>query len=671
MDSISDADILHPAHMILQLSMDTASNKLQLRDDEEQEFGENTWNLDDEIAATALLKLYNLLPQPQKQSGLPLRVLHVQSPGGICHLGNTLSQSHIFSNLKELVITTQRIASDCQMEFFKLPNLKTLGFSMIFEGDLVEASDIIKLGEGLKMLSGSSFLQALDLRLWCNFCDDDIQEAYRENIVDTLNTIYIPHLESFKMSESCMPGCGNGPSDHHDMTNIFSFLEAHPTLSHLTLDVRGTVIPESSQVLPQLHSFTGETDICVQLSAQGRRLDKLGLTFLYEGNLSETEESPTLDKLTSGNYLFLTTLDLHGLDADMWAVEIPKLRYPASANLFPSLASAFPNVVNLNIELGESGKAKWTTTEVDALFAELEEKKLMGHQSGNGWKPATWADVVKAVTAANPEANPTEDQVKIITKLNYLKDNFELYLYVAKFSGSGWDDKDKHATNTDEYITSFLAAHGDHVVHLGRKRRTKKSSKENPETIDDPMPEAGPSNNDADTNRAPLAPLNADDTGGTAAENNSYDDELLETPTDKRTKGTGKRQRAVSEDSDNGDRTKGSRKRQKSDPTSIARRNAEAGTQLSRSVDNLSAAMLKPIVTTEDLSHVDNIIDILRDKTLLPPDPKGKLFRIVSSELSRNPGLARVFILEDDHVRRRGLLEGILEDANIEIPEDY
>ncbi|KAJ7254148.1 hypothetical protein C8J57DRAFT_1236880 [Mycena rebaudengoi] len=352
MDSINDADAHHPAHMILKLSLDTAANQLQLKDDEEQQFGENTWNLDDEITATALLKLYELLPQPQKQGGLPLRVLHVQSPGGICHLGSTLSQCHIFSNLKELVITTQRIASDCQMDFFKLPNLETLGFSIIFEGDLAEGSDIIKLGEGLQMLSGSSFLQALDLRLWCHFCDHDIQAAYRENIVDTLNTIHIPHLKSFKMSESCVPGCANGPSDHHDMTNIFSFLEAHTTLSHLTLDVRGTVIPQSCQILPQLHSFTGETDICVQLSAQGRRLDKLGLTFLYEGNLSETEESPTLDKLTSGSYLFLTTLDLHGLDADMWAVEIPKLCYPASANLFPSLASAFPNVVNLNIELG-------------------------------------------------------------------------------------------------------------------------------------------------------------------------------------------------------------------------------------------------------------------------------------------------------------------------------
>jgi hypothetical protein len=102
--------------MILKLSLDTAANQLQLKDDEEQQFGENTWNLDDEITATALLKLYELLPQPQKQDGLPLRVLHVQSPGGICHLGSTLSQCYIFSNLKELVITTQRIASDCQMD---------------------------------------------------------------------------------------------------------------------------------------------------------------------------------------------------------------------------------------------------------------------------------------------------------------------------------------------------------------------------------------------------------------------------------------------------------------------------------------------------------------------------------------------------------------------------
>ncbi|KAJ7210621.1 hypothetical protein C8J57DRAFT_1257186 [Mycena rebaudengoi] len=334
--------------------MDTAANRLRLGDEEDQEFSvdEKTWNLDDEITATALLRLYDLLPESQKRDGLPLRVLHVVSPGGFGHLGSTLSQSHIFSNLRELVITTQRITSDCQMDFFKLPNLETLGFSMVFEGDIAKASDIIKLGEGLEMLSGSPSLRALDLRLWCCFCDPNIQAAYRKHIVDMLNTLHIPHLESFKMSESCTPGCRNGPSDHHNMTNIFSFLEAHPGLSHLTLDVCGTVIPQSCKVLPQLHSFTGETDICLRLSGQGKQVEKLGLTFLYESCPSETEESPTFDTLTSGTHLSVTTLELHGLDGDMYALEVPQLPYPAPPNFFPALASAFPNVVNLNIELG-------------------------------------------------------------------------------------------------------------------------------------------------------------------------------------------------------------------------------------------------------------------------------------------------------------------------------
>jgi hypothetical protein len=105
-------------------------------------------------------------------------------------------------------------------------------------------------------------------------------------------------------------------------------------------------------VLPQLHSFTGETDICLRLSGQGKQVEKLGLTFLYESCLSETEESPTFDTLTSGTHLSVTTLELHGLDGDMYALEVPQLPYPAPPNFFPALASAFPNVVNLNIELG-------------------------------------------------------------------------------------------------------------------------------------------------------------------------------------------------------------------------------------------------------------------------------------------------------------------------------
>ncbi|KAJ6620523.1 hypothetical protein B0H10DRAFT_1946063 [Mycena sp. CBHHK59/15] len=117
--------------------------------------------------------------------------------------------------------------------------------------------------------------------------------------------------------------------------------------------------------------------------------------------------------------------------------------------------------------------------------------------------------------------------------------------------------------------------------------------------------------------------------------------------------------------------SKDKHKHQKSDSSSVSRCNAEARTQLSHSVNNLSATMGKPIITTEDVSHVDEVIHILQDKALLPSDPKGKFFHLISSALSREPALGQIFILEEDHIRCKGMLEGILEDAGIEVPDDY
>ncbi|KAJ7232268.1 hypothetical protein C8J57DRAFT_1383955 [Mycena rebaudengoi] len=338
----------------------------------------------------------------------------------------------------------------------------------------------------------------------------------------------------------------------------------------------------------------------------------------------------------------------------------------------------------------DPGKAKWIEEEVNAMLDALIDRKA-SHQSGNGWKPAVWADVVAAVQASNPEAKPTKDQVKVLTKLNYLKEAFELYVFVEKYSGSGWDPDEKHACATDEYIESFVKSHGskyakcfkkpcpfytqldslysggknkangEHVVHFKKSRTRKgKNTKENSTSEQDDA-----ANATASSSSKPITPPFVPEVGGGIP--GPYDDELLLVSPPK---ASGRRQRAESDDDEN-ENTQKPRKRQKSDPSATARRNAEAGSQLSHSVDNLSAAMSKPIVTTEDLSHVDQIIDILRDKSLLPPDPKGKLFRLVSASLSRDPASARIFILETDVVRRKGILEGIMEDAGIEIPPDY
>jgi hypothetical protein len=51
------------------------------------------------------------------------------------------------------------------------------------------------------------------------------------------------------------------------------------------------------------------------------------------------------------------------------------------------------------------------------LLNTLLEKKS-SHQSGNGWKPSVWPDVVKAVQLVNPNAMPAKDQTKVMSKLD-------------------------------------------------------------------------------------------------------------------------------------------------------------------------------------------------------------------------------------------------------------
>ncbi|KAJ7913224.1 hypothetical protein B0H13DRAFT_2326488 [Mycena leptocephala] len=287
----------------------------------------------------------------------------------------------------------------------------------------------------------------------------------------------------------------------------------------------------------------------------------------------------------------------------------------------------------------------------------------------------------------------------------------------AGFNERNWvDDEEKHAVNTPESIEDFCKTNGkkyahcfktpypfyaeldalydglhnratdENVVRFNRRRsRTKKTASAVPsdkENEDDDAIGPGPTVGDGNAQGAavgqqehcvPMGDVNggidsrADNTGMGAVAG-PYNDELVVSPV----KVLNKRQRAESDNND-ASSSKGKRECQtsRSSSSSVACRNAEAGSQISCSLDSLSATMEKPIITTEDLTHVDQIIEILQDKTLLPPNPKGKLFRLVSSALSRDKGLARIFVKEEDVVRCKGIIEGILEEAGVDVPEDY
>ncbi|KAK7021627.1 hypothetical protein R3P38DRAFT_3271393 [Favolaschia claudopus] len=271
-----------------------------------------------------------------------------------------------------------------------------------------------------------------------------------------------------------------------------------------------------------------------------------------------------------------------------------------------------------------------------------------------------------------------------------LKVRYELYVFVKTFSGNGWDDHLKYATHTDELVeefcratnTRFASQHcpwwdelddlftgaiskatGRNVKILGKRKSKQKQVTSLPAT---PTPSATfsapPST--ASSSRSPLddvdmntQPAHAHDPGMPPSPRNmtppsparappgEFDDELAQIPK----KPSKRRERAISEDD-----TSDSENQKASQPSVVVRTPAMP-----------VAPQRQPIVTSEDPRYVDDVVRILQDKTLLPDNPRGRLYRTVSKQLCADAALARVFILEEDGSRRIGIIDGILEDAGL------
>ncbi|KAJ7678576.1 hypothetical protein B0H14DRAFT_3064089 [Mycena olivaceomarginata] len=262
-----------------------------------------------------------------------------------------------------------------------------------------------------------------------------------------------------------------------------------------------------------------------------------------------------------------------------------------------------------------------------------------------------------------------------MNKLTYLKEIFDRYVFVQKFSGSGWDPEEKHASNTEAYVTDFVKTYGneyarcfnspcpywteldalysglinkatgENVVHLGRQKKSRT-------TVYAQVPLKPISGSTSSDVEVPIE----------AAGRSVFDDELDVGPI---LHEAGNNRERVDDRSVNGNISKSALKRRHSEYGGVARRNAEAGMQISRALDHLCVVIAQPILTSEDLSHVNEVVAILKDASLLPDDPRGRLYRAVSAALSHDATLARVFILEQDRTRRIGILEGILEDAGL------
>ncbi|KAJ7705890.1 hypothetical protein B0H14DRAFT_3526201 [Mycena olivaceomarginata] len=292
----------------------------------------------------------------------------------------------------------------------------------------------------------------------------------------------------------------------------------------------------------------------------------------------------------------------------------------------------------------EPHNMKWTTPKVTAALNKLVERKST-HQIGNGWKSTVWLDVSKAVHAANLDTNPPKDQTKLISKLEDLKKTFELYIFVEKFSGSGWDEDEKHASNTPEYTCIVKENTAATSVTSASPTASPAASTSNLKSTGS-VDTAG----DVTLHALMLVLDNMHPDGEAMGGLNNYDDELCLSPPQPPTKCT----HAESDDATNPKPKRPRVKSNSSSSSSTATRNAEADSQIALSFNKLSDTMAKPIITTTDVSYVDDMIC---------------LFNIVS--LTESPIWAHLFVITQSTEHCKGMIAGVLEADGIVLPEDY
>ncbi|KAK7027171.1 hypothetical protein R3P38DRAFT_2527177, partial [Favolaschia claudopus] len=248
-----------------------------------------------------------------------------------------------------------------------------------------------------------------------------------------------------------------------------------------------------------------------------------------------------------------------------------------------------------------------------------------------------------------------------------LKARYELYVFVKTFSGSGWDDHLKYATHTDEFVEEFCRVRGDKYEicfttscpwwdelddlftgaiskATGRMSRFWANASRNrsklphfprpPHLLLPPLrhPQQPPAH--AHDPGMPPSPRNMTPPSPARVPPGEFDDELAQVrrycpsaliplltpyrfPRNHQSAGSGLSAKTTLPIP--------KIRRLPSQAWSYelrqCRRNAEAGSQIARSIDNLSAAVAQPIVTSEDPRYVDDVVRILQDKTLLPDNP--------------------------------------------------
>ncbi|KAJ7210153.1 hypothetical protein GGX14DRAFT_451506 [Mycena pura] len=248
-----------------------------------------------------------------------------------------------FPNLKEISVK----CDDCENISFNVSLVAFLAFGPTLIIYHKWGSSWNQLNEALKALpSSSSHLNSLKLQLKIKSDWDSESESgslrfpwdkYSE-VIMTINQLRFPVLTSLALSFGIAEECRN-PSP---VAVFSSFLREHPLLSDLTLSGSGMCTDAKGAHFPQLRVLTGLVEHCVPILVHAGEPEQLNLTISKELMYCSSEDSGTAKILQSDVGATIRRLNVGIAGKPDWQ------RF--SPYLFSCLASAFPNVTQLDIQ---------------------------------------------------------------------------------------------------------------------------------------------------------------------------------------------------------------------------------------------------------------------------------------------------------------------------------
>ncbi|KAJ7666830.1 hypothetical protein DFH06DRAFT_1470000 [Mycena polygramma] len=353
--------------------------------------------------------------------GAALRDLKWDWENGSNELATLLLMPGYFPNLKELSVRSTAEKNSSCYKFMQVRDLEKLECILSLSGqryaEWQPSWAVFRHSLGALQMSSPTLhtlILKIDLHIYL-LMESDYAQVYNvdTDLILAINEMRFPALTEFQFLLHT-----SGFRLRDPAMDFSPFLQGHPLLANVTLNVEGVCVPPGADAsfLPHLVSFRGAARNCAAMLAHARGLRSITILFPsgYDEDPQRTLQGNTPVPFTSA--LFrprsspgVTSLDARAVNLSGSTVHCYCLLCPEALTC---LIAAFPNLTHLDISLSRP---------LDQYLASLTALVRLQHLGVRSTEHINWADLNRTAVDLFPPGRYA-DQIDVLLPLAQLSD---------------------------------------------------------------------------------------------------------------------------------------------------------------------------------------------------------------------------------------------------------